>query len=55
MHLIGERKGIYAALLLTAFFFLVLIFIPILGHTNTFGEYKTLPNANAPVAAEVEH
>jgi len=55
MHLIEERKGIYAALLLTAFFFLVLIFIPILGHTNTFGEYKTLPNANAPVAAEVEH
>ena len=55
MHLIGERKGIYAALLLTAFFFLVLIFIPLLGHTNTFGEYKTLPNANAPVAAEVEH
>ena len=52
MHLIGERKGIYAALLLTAFFFLVLIFIPILGHTNTFGKYQTLPNANAPVAAE---
>ena len=50
MHLIDERKSIYAALLLTAFFFLVLIFIPILGHTNTFGEYKTLPNANAPVA-----
>ena len=55
MHLIGERKSIYAALLLTAFFFLVLIFIPILGHTNTFGEPKTLPNANAPVAAEVAH
>ena len=55
MHLIDERKSIYAALLLTAFFFLVLIFIPILGHTNTFGEYKTLPNANAPVATEVEH
>ena len=55
MHLIGERKSIYATLLLTAFFFLVLIFIPILGHTNTFGEYKTLPNANAPVATEVEH
>ena len=55
MHLIDERKSIYAALLLTAFFFLVLIFIPILGHTNTFGEYKTLPNANAPVSTEVEH
>ena len=52
MHLIGERKSIYAALALTAFFFLVLIFIPILGHTNTFGERKTMTNANAPV---VEH
>jgi caa(3)-type oxidase subunit IV len=55
MHLIGERKSIHAALLLTAFFFLVLIFIPILGHTNTIGEYKTLPNANAHVAAEDAH
>ena len=55
MHLIDEQKGIHATLLLTAFFFLVLIFIPILGHTNTFGEYKTLPNANAHVAAEDAH
>ena len=52
MHMIGERKSIFAALLLTVFFFLVLIFIPILGHTDTFGTYQTLPNANAPVAAE---
>ena len=50
MHLIGERKGIYAALLLTAFFFLVLMFIPILGHTDRVGEPMTLPNANAPSA-----
>ena len=55
MHLIGERRSIYAALLLTAFFFLVLLFIPILGHTNTFGVHKTFPNANAPVAVEVAH
>ncbi len=55
MHLIGERKSIHAALLLTAFFFLVLIFIPILGHTDTFGERKTLPNADAHVAAESGH
>ena len=55
MHLIGERKGIYATLLLTVFFFLVLIFIPILGHTNTYGVHKTFPNANAPVAAEGAH
>ncbi len=55
MHLIGERKSIYAALLLTAFFFLVLIFIPILGHSNTYGEYKTFPNADAPMATEDAH
>ena len=50
MHLIGERKSIYWALLLTVFFFLVLIFIPILGHTDTYGVHKTVPNANAPAA-----
>ena len=55
MHLIDERKSILATLLLTMFFFLVIIFIPILGHTNTFGKHTTLPNANAPVAAEVAH
>ena len=55
MHLIGERKSIHAALLLTAFFFLVLIFIPILGHSNTYGEYKTFPNADAPMATEDAH
>ena len=55
MHLIGERKAIYWALLLTVFFFIVLIFIPILGHTDTYGVYKTMPNANAPAATEGAH
>ena len=55
MHLIGERRSIYAALLLTVFFFLVLIFIPLLGHTDTFGERKTVPNANAPADEEMAH
>ena len=54
MHLIGERRGIYAALLLTAFFFLVLMFLPLLSHTDRVGEYMTLPNANA-AAADVVH
>ena len=54
MHLIGERKGIYAALLLTAFFFLVLMFIPLLSHTDRVGEYMTVPNANA-AATEALH
>ena len=42
--------AIYWALLLTAFFFLFLIFIPILGHMDTYGVHKTVPNANAPAA-----
>ena len=54
MHLIGERPAIYWALLLTAFFFIVLIIIPILGHTDTYGVHRTMPNANAP-AAEADH
>ena len=52
MHLVGERKSIYAALALTVFFFMVLLLIPILGHTDTFGEHKTMSNADAPA---VEH
>ena len=55
MHLIGERRSIHATLLLTAFFFLVLIFIPILGLTDTYGERMTVPNANAPMAEEAGH
>ena len=50
MHLIDERRAILATLVLTVFFFIVLIFIPILGHTNTYGVHKTMPNANAPAA-----
>jgi caa(3)-type oxidase subunit IV len=55
MHLIGERRSIYAALLLTAFFFLLVIFIPLLGHTNTFGERMVVPNANAAMTEETTH
>lgn len=56
MHLIGERKSIYAALALTAVFFLVLLLIPILGHHDTYGVHKTIPNANATGAAhDAEH
>ena len=55
MHLIGERRSIHAALLLAAFFCILLIFIPILGHTDTFGERKTVPNANAAMPEEAGH
>jgi cytochrome c oxidase subunit 4 len=52
MHLVGERKTIYFTLLLTAFIFLVLIFIPLLGHTNTYGRKMIVPNSDAAVAAD---
>ena len=65
MHLIEEKKvvplskwgvgTILATLAVTVVFFLVLIFIPIFGHADRVGEYFTLPNANAPVAAADEH
>ena len=61
MHLLEEKKvvplskwgfgAILGTLALTAFFFLVLIFIPTFGHADKVGEYFTLPNANAPAAA----
>jgi cytochrome c oxidase subunit IV len=34
MHLISERKAIYALLILTAAFFVVLIFLPLGDHLN---------------------
>ena len=50
MHLIGERRAIYAALILTAVFFMVLLSIPLLGHADKVGEYFSMTNANAPAA-----
>ena len=55
MHLIDERKSIHWVLLLTVFFFIVLIFIPILGYLDHTGKSMTVPNANAPVAEETTH
>ena len=55
MHLIGERKSIYATLALTALFFIILIFIPLLGHTDTYGERMVVPNSNAPTAEGEAH
>ena len=52
MHLVEERKTIYFTLLLTVFFFLVLILIPLLGHTNTYGRKMGVPNSDAAVAAD---
>lgn len=55
MHLIGERKWILGTLLLTVLFFLVLIFIPLMWHTGTYGSYVTVPNANAESPSEGAH
>lgn len=55
MHLIGERRTIVATLLLTVFFFVVLILVPILGHMDTYGEHTTVPNADATAAGEAQH
>ncbi len=58
MHLIEEKKPvplsrggiglIIGSLLVTALFFLVIIFIPVMGHSDKVGTYFSLPNANAP-------
>jgi cytochrome c oxidase subunit IV len=36
MHLISEKKLIYAVLLLTVAFFVVLLFVPVITHSNGF-------------------
>jgi len=36
MHLISEKKLIYAVLALTVAFFIVLLFLPVLTHSNGF-------------------
>ncbi len=58
MHLIEEKKSvplsrggiglIIGSLLICALFFLVIIFIPVMGHSDKVGTYFSLPNANAP-------
>ncbi len=55
MHLLGENKAIVAVLVLTVFFFFVMLFIPLMGHADKVGEYFTLPNANAPAAEADAH
>lgn len=35
MHLISEKRVIYMALILTAVFFLAMMFLPLLGHHDT--------------------
>ena len=42
MHLISERKAIYATLLLTLVFFIALMWLPIFAHSNPI-IYKNVP------------
>ncbi len=37
MHLIGEQKAVFAALILTAVFFAVLMLVPVLTHLDHIG------------------
>jgi cytochrome c oxidase subunit 4 len=41
MHLVSEKKIIYAALALTVVFFFVLLFYPTFGHIGAIGEHNT--------------
>ena len=55
MHLIEEKKVIFAVLMVTVVFFFVMLFIPLMGNADKVGEFFTLPNANAPAADEGTH
>lgn len=53
MHLIEERSPtLIISLILTAVFWLVLMLVPILTVSDTYGVHKPLPNANAAHADE---
>ena len=47
MHLNHEKKWIYASLMLTVIFFIVLLFVPLLTISDTFGTHISAPGAPA--------
>ena len=51
MHLKHEKTWIYGSLALTAAFFIVLIFVPLLTSVDTYGEH----NAPPPTTPAIEH
>ena len=51
MHLSDEKKWIYGSLILTAAFFLVLMFIPLLTSSDTIGTPVHVPSAVSQGAA----
>jgi cytochrome c oxidase subunit 4 len=47
MHLNHEKKWIYGSLLLTVVFFVVLLFVPLLTISDTFGTHINAPGPRA--------
>jgi cytochrome c oxidase subunit IV len=54
MHLIAEKKLIYAVLVITVAFFVVLLALPVLTHSNGYWIHEDHPPA-APAAATGAH
>jgi cytochrome c oxidase subunit 4 len=48
MHLIAEKKLIYAVLIVTVAFFVVLLSLPVLTHSNGYWIHEDHPPAAAP-------
>jgi caa(3)-type oxidase subunit IV len=55
MHLLHENRLIFAALLLTVAFFLVLIFIPLATQADHFGRPVEIDGIKAPAEPAREH
>lgn len=55
MHLNHEKKWIYGALMLTVVFFVVLLFVPFLTISDTFGTHISAPGAPPHVEGGPEH
>lgn len=51
MHLIAEKKLIYAVLILTVAFFIVLLALPVLTHSNGYWIHEAPPPAPAATEA----
>jgi cytochrome c oxidase subunit 4 len=51
MHLIGERRIIYAALALTVVFFVLVMFLPLLSQADHIGTHYQMEGVTKPAAA----
>ncbi len=56
MHLVDEKsRALIISLVLTVVFWLVLMLVPIMTVSDTYGVHKPLPNANAAHADDEAH